>query len=105
MPNTSSTISPVKLANSNLSLLEIFFQENNIDLQDTGCVEYQVINLTLHINALTKHLIANKKDVKIKISLLRMVKQRRHLTQYLMLRSPERHAKLKTWLNNNKLHN
>ncbi len=51
--------------------------------QDTGNTRVQVALLTAHINDLTEHLRANKKDHHSRRGLLMLVGQRRRLLNYL----------------------
>ena len=58
---------------------------------DTGSPEVQIAILTHRINSLTEHLKKNKNDHHSRRGLLKMVGQRRSLTQYLMKVDIERY--------------
>jgi len=61
---------------------------------DTGSPEVQVALLTQHINDLTEHLKAHKKDTHSRRGLLLMVGQRRRLLTYLARKDITRYRKL-----------
>ena len=65
-----------------------------IDANDTGTSEVQVTLFTQHINNLTEHMKANKKDYQARKGLLAFVVKRKRLLIYLKNRSNERYEKL-----------
>lgn len=58
--------------------------------KDTGSPEVQIALLTEKISELTKHLKKNKKDNHSRLGLLKMVAQRRALTNYLSKHNKDR---------------
>lgn len=62
--------------------------------KDTGSPEVQVAILTAHINSLSPHLDANKKDHHGRRGLLQLVGKRRRLLDYLMRKDIDRYRKL-----------
>ena len=54
------------------------------DANDTGAIEVQIAILTNEINALTKHLNANKQDKNAKRGLAIKIGKRRSLLNYLL---------------------
>ena len=61
---------------------------------DTGSVEVQCGCLTASIHELTVHLKANKKDFQTRRGLLKKVKQRKRLLEYLKGKSRARYEEL-----------
>ena len=61
---------------------------------DTGSPEVQVALLTAHIQHLTPHFSAHKKDHHSRRGLLRMVNQRRKLLDYLKGKDAKRYQTL-----------
>ncbi len=61
---------------------------------DSGTPEVQVAILTAHINALSPHLEANKKDHHSRLGLLKLVGKRRRLLDYLMEKDINRYRKI-----------
>lgn len=59
------------------------FQEFGGDAKNTGSVEGQIALLTFRINGISAHLKENKKDHSTRLSLLKMVGQRKQLLKYL----------------------
>lgn len=59
---------------------------------DTGSPEVQVALLTDHINHLTEHFKAHKKDHHGRRGLLKLVSQRRSLLEYLKRKDEDRYA-------------
>ena len=64
------------------------------DEKDTGSPEVQIALLTARIAELTEHLKIHKKDNHSRRGLLKMVGQRRNLTNYLAKKDVERYRKL-----------
>jgi len=62
--------------------------------KDTGSPEVQIALLTEHINRLTEHLKAHKKDNHTRRGLLMMVGKRRRLLNYLEKKDVERYRTL-----------
>lgn len=69
-------------------------EEYRLSDTDTGSSEVQVALLTAHINHLTPHFAAHKKDNHSRRGLLRMVNQRRKLLDYLKRTDGERYKSL-----------
>jgi len=69
-------------------------EEYRLSDSDTGSSEVQVALLTAHINHLTPHFAAHKKDNHSRRGLLRMVNQRRKLLDYLKRKDVERYKSL-----------
>jgi len=61
--------------------------------KDTGSAEVQIAMLTREIEELTRHLKKHTKDNHSRRGLLKMVGQRRRLTEYLKKHSPKSYAK------------
>ena len=61
---------------------------------DTGSPEVQIALLTAHINHLTEHLKANKKDHHSRRGLLQMVGKRRGLLDYLKSTDLEKYRQI-----------
>lgn len=61
---------------------------------DTGTPEVQIAILTAHINELSPHFSAHKKDHHSRLGLLKMVGKRRKLLDYLMQKNIERYRKI-----------
>jgi small subunit ribosomal protein S15 len=61
---------------------------------DTGTPEVQIAILTAHINELSPHFSAHKKDHHSRLGLLKMVGKRRKLLDYLMRKDIERYRKI-----------
>ena len=61
---------------------------------DTGTPEVQIAILTAHINELSPHFDAHKKDHHSRLGLLKMVGKRRKLLDYLMRKDIERYRKI-----------
>ena len=61
---------------------------------DTGTPEVQIAILTAHINELSPHFNAHKKDHHSRLGLLKMVGKRRKLLDYLMRKDVERYRKI-----------
>lgn len=61
---------------------------------DTGTPEVQIAILTAHINELSPHFDAHKKDHHSRLGLLKMVGKRRRLLDYLMRKDIERYRKI-----------
>ncbi len=61
---------------------------------DTGTAEVQIAILTAHINALSPHLVENKKDHHSRLGLLKLVGKRRRLLDYLMQKDIARYRKI-----------
>jgi small subunit ribosomal protein S15 len=61
---------------------------------DTGTPEVQIAILTAHINELSPHFDAHKKDHHSRLGLLKMVGKRRKLLDYLMRKDIERYRKV-----------
>lgn len=59
--------------------------------KDSGSAEVQIAILTEHINSLTPHFNAHKKDHHSKTGLLKMVGKRRKLLDYLMKKDINRY--------------
>jgi len=62
--------------------------------KDTGSAEVQVALLSERIAALTKHLVASKKDHGSRAGLMKLVGQRKRLLAYLKREDSERYEKL-----------
>jgi len=62
--------------------------------KNTGSVEVQIAILTAEINAITTHIVANKKDYSTKRGLYRKVAQRRSLLNYLAKNDIEKYRAL-----------
>ena len=61
---------------------------------DTGTAEVQIAILTAHINSLSPHLEANKKDHHGRLGLLKLVGKRRRLLEYLQRKDINRYRKI-----------
>jgi len=61
---------------------------------DTGTPEVQIAILTAHINQLSPHFEAHKKDHHSRLGLLKLVGKRRRLLDYLMQKNIERYRKI-----------
>lgn len=61
---------------------------------NTGTSEVQIAILTAHINSLSPHLEANKKDHHGRLGLLKLVGKRRRLLDYLMRKDINRYRKI-----------
>ncbi len=61
---------------------------------DTGRPEVQIAILTAHINELSPHFDAHKKDHHSRLGLLKLVGKRRRLLDYLMQKDIERYRKI-----------
>lgn len=61
---------------------------------DTGTPEVQIAILTAHINQLSPHFDAHKKDHHSRLGLLKLVGKRRRLLDYLMQKDIERYRKI-----------
>ena len=61
---------------------------------DTGTAEVQIAILTAHINALSPHLVENKKDHHSRLGLLKLVGKRRRLLDYLMKKDIARYRNI-----------
>ena len=66
-------------------------QANALHEGDTGSPEVQIAILTRRINDLTEHLKANKNDHHSRRGLLKMVRRRKNLLNYLMKNDIERY--------------
>ena len=62
--------------------------------QDTGTPEVQIAIITAHINGMSPHLEANKKDHHSRLGLLKLVGKRRRLLDYLMRKDVNRYRKI-----------
>jgi small subunit ribosomal protein S15 len=62
--------------------------------KDSGAAEVQIAILTEHINGLTPHFSAHKKDHHSRTGLLKMVGKRRRLLDYLMKKDINRYRKI-----------
>lgn len=69
------------------------------DAKNTGSVEVQIAILTAEINALTNHIISNKKDQASKKGLYQKVSKRRSLLDYLKKNDIEKYRDLVKKLN------
>ena len=74
-------------------------KEYGKDTKNTGSVEVQVAILTAEINALTNHIIDNKKDQASKRGLHKKVSKRRSLLDYLKKTDIEKYRELVKKLN------
>lgn len=61
---------------------------------DSGRPEVQIAILTAHINQLSPHFDAHKKDHHSRLGLLKLVGKRRRLLDYLMQKDIERYRKI-----------
>jgi small subunit ribosomal protein S15 len=61
---------------------------------DTGTPEVQIALLTAHINELSAHFTAHKKDHHSRRGLLKMVGKRRRLLDYLQEKNIDRYRKI-----------
>ncbi len=61
---------------------------------DTGTPEVQIALLTAHINGLSTHFDAHKKDHHSRRGLLKMVGKRRRLLEYLQEKNIDRYRKI-----------
>lgn len=64
------------------------------DTKDTGSTEVQIAILTAEINALTNHIVANKKDYSSKRGLYSKVSRRRSLLEYLKSKDIQKYRDL-----------
>ena len=71
-----------------------FVKKYGKSASDSGTPEVQIAILTAHINSLSSHFGAHKKDNHSRIGLLRMVGKRRRLLDYLMEKNIERYRKI-----------
>lgn len=71
-----------------------FVQKYGKGPKDTGTTEVQIAILTAHINSLSPHLEANKKDHHGRLGLLKLVGKRRRLLDYLMRKDINRYRKI-----------
>lgn len=61
---------------------------------DTGTAEVQIAILTAHINSLSPHFEANRKDHHSRVGLLKLVGKRRRLLEYLMRKDINRYRNI-----------
>jgi small subunit ribosomal protein S15 len=61
---------------------------------DTGTAEVQIAILTAHINSLSPHFEAHRKDHHGRVGLLKLVGKRRRLLEYLMRTDINRYRKI-----------
>ncbi|MBN1940387.1 MAG: 30S ribosomal protein S15 [Candidatus Aminicenantes bacterium] len=68
--------------------------DHRVHPADSGSVEVQVALLSERITALTKHMVAFKKDHSSHTGLMKIVSQRKRLLIYLKREDPARYEKL-----------
>ena len=81
------------------SLKQELIKKFGDNAKDTGKTEVQIAILTAEIQALTTHMISNKKDMISKRGLYRKVAKRKNLLAYLERNDIERYRKILKELN------
>lgn len=71
-----------------------FVQKYGKGPTDSGTPEVQIAILTAHINQLSPHFDAHKKDHHSRLGLLKLVGKRRRLLDYLMQKDIERYRRI-----------
>ncbi len=73
---------------------EKIIKESQINKEDTGSADVQIVLLSQNIKNLLAHLKKSPKDIQAKRGLLKTVIKRKRLLKYLEKESPKRHKKI-----------